>query len=326
MITYNDAEARYNKTKKPPRSKKYNEFQRPLRRVTESWLMLQKDNHSYVYIINGNEVGRFCEPNELGEAEVLVRGLYATFDIQQMHKYTGLYSGQSFETTTGERVQVPYNPFFKGQEKDYSALLTFDKDGKLIVDKSWHCDIYTYKSTEEDKNKRKALKEQLDAFVTLQMFKIGSLRDNATVNEGMGRAFGESELSSSTARSLQLLLAQDVIPTDDPRFMNYFDEVAQNAFNMLASKKIYEYPVPEELNKNGWRSRNLFSIHNYGNDQALKDSAGKLMYEVMDTIVPDELKKSLVANLLKLAGLSKGSQPVAIPQFSVKLPRRYSYG
>ena len=326
MITYNDAEARYNKTKKPPRSKKYNEFQRPLRRVTESWLMLQKDNHSYAYIINGNEVGRFCEPNDLGEAEVLVRGLYATFDIQQMYKYTGLHSGQTFETTTGDRVQVPYNPFFKGQEKDYSALLTFDKDGKLIVDKSWHCDIYTYKSTEEDKNKRKALKEQLDAFVTLQMFKIGSLRDNATVNEGMGRAFGESELSSSTARSLQLLLAQDVIPTDDPRFMNYFDEVAQNAFNMLASKKIYEYPVPEELNKNGWRSRNLFSIHNYGNDQAIKDSAGKLMYEVMDTIVPDELKKSLVANLLKLAGLSKGSQPVAIPQFSVKLPRRYNYG
>jgi hypothetical protein len=94
MITYNDAEARYNKTKKPPRSKKYNEFQRPLRRVTESGLMLQKDNHSYAYIINGNEVGRFCEPNDLGEAEVLVRGLYATFDIQQMYKYTGLHSGR----------------------------------------------------------------------------------------------------------------------------------------------------------------------------------------------------------------------------------------
>jgi hypothetical protein len=326
MITYNDAEARYNKTKKPPRSKKYNEFQRPLRRVTESWLMLQKDNHSYVYIINDKEVGRFCEPNELGESEVLVRGLYATFDIQQMYKYTGLHSGQTFETTTGDRVQVPYNPFFKGQEKDYSALLTFDKDGKLIVAKSWHCDIYTYKSTEEDKNKRKALKEQLDAFVTLQMFKLGSLRDNATVNEGMGRAFGESELSSSTARNLQLFLAQDVIPTDDPIFMACFNDLAQSAFDMLASKKIHEHPVPPELNVNGWRSRNLFSIRNYGNDQALKDSAGKLMYEVMHSIVPDELKKSLVASLLKLAGLSKGSQPVAIPQFSVKLPRRYSYG
>ena len=108
--------------------------------------------------------------------------------------------------------------------------------------------------------------------------------------------------------------------------MSYFDALAQSAFNMLASKKIYEYPVPEELNKNGWRSRNLFSIHNYGDDQSIKDSAGKLMSEVMDSIVPDELKKSLVANLLKLAGLSKGSQPVAIPQFSVKLPRRYSYG
>jgi hypothetical protein len=223
-------------------------------------------------------------------------------------------------------VQVPYNPFFKGQNEDYSAVLTFDKDGKLIVDKSWHCDVFTYKSSEEDKSKRKALKAQLDAFVTLQMFKLGSLIDNATVNESMGRAFGESELPSSTARNLQLFLAEEVVRTDDPSFMNCFNELAQSAFNMLASKKIHDYPVPPELNKNGWRSRNLFAVHNYGDDQALKDSAGKLIREVMDNIVPDELRKSLVASLLKLAGLSKGSQPVAIPQFSAKLPRRYSYG
>ena len=325
MITYNDAEARYNKTKKPPRSKKYNEFQRPLRRVTESGLMLQKDNHSYAYIINGNEVGRFCEPNELGEAEVLVRGLYATFDIQQMYKYTGLHSGQTFETTTGDRVQVPYNPFYKGQDEDYSAVLTFDKDGKLIIDKSWHCDVFTYKSSEEDKSKRKVLKAQLDAFVTLQMFKLGSLMDNATVNESMGRAFGESELDRGTTRDLQNFLQEEVVRTDDPNFMACFNDLAQSAFDMLASKKIHDYPVPPELNKNGWRSRNLFAVHNYGDDQALKDSAGKLIYEVVHNIVPDELKKSLVANLLKLAGLSKGSQRVAIPQFPNKLPAKFSY-
>jgi len=158
------------------------------------------------------------------------------------------------------------------------------------------------------------------------MFKQGSLIDNATVNESMGRAFGESELDRGTARDLQNFLQEEVVRTDDPKFMACFNDLAQSAFDMLASKKIHDYPVPPELNKNGWRSRNLFTIHDYGDDEALKDSAGKLMREVMDNIVPDELRKSLVASLLKLAGLSKGSQPVAIPQFSVKLPRRYSYG
>jgi hypothetical protein len=64
MRTYQEVADLFNKTKKPPRSKKYNENQRPLRRVSESWLMLQKDAHSYVYKINGVEVARFFEPNQ----------------------------------------------------------------------------------------------------------------------------------------------------------------------------------------------------------------------------------------------------------------------
>ena len=66
MRTYQQVADLFNKTKKPPRSKKYNEAQRPLRRVSESHLMLQKDAHSFVYIINGVEIARFFEPNQQG--------------------------------------------------------------------------------------------------------------------------------------------------------------------------------------------------------------------------------------------------------------------
>ena len=43
MISYQQAQHTFENTRKPPRSKKYAENQRPLRRVSESWLMLQKE-------------------------------------------------------------------------------------------------------------------------------------------------------------------------------------------------------------------------------------------------------------------------------------------
>ena len=55
MISYQHAQQLFANTRKPPRSKKYQDNQRPLRRVSESWLMLQQDNHSYAYII---KIGR----------------------------------------------------------------------------------------------------------------------------------------------------------------------------------------------------------------------------------------------------------------------------
>jgi hypothetical protein len=47
------------------------------------------------------------------------------------------------------------------------------------------------------------------------------------------------------------------------------------------------------------------------------------MEDIANSITPDEFKKSLVTRLMKYAQLSKGSQSVALPQFSNKLPRTY---
>jgi len=90
-VSYESAKQQFDSTRKPPRSKKYNENQRPLRRVSEDWLMLQHDAHSYVYKIGCHEVVRVFEPNDQGEYEVAVRGLYGTFDIHQMWKQTRYY-------------------------------------------------------------------------------------------------------------------------------------------------------------------------------------------------------------------------------------------
>ena len=131
--------------------------------------MLQKDPHSYVYKINNVEVVRLFEPNENGDYEVAVRGLYNTFDIHQMWKQTRYWNRMQFTTDKGEQVLVPLNPFYEAQEREFSAFLTFNRSHQLIVDKSWHADIYKRASNSTDKAKRKSIKQQLDAYVTLQI-------------------------------------------------------------------------------------------------------------------------------------------------------------
>jgi hypothetical protein len=315
MITYKQAEATFNKTKKPPRSKKYNEYQRPLRRVSESHLMLQKDAHSYVYKVNGIEVVRVFEPNEQGEYEVAVIGLYGTYDIHLQYKFTGYYTGMGITTTLGDMVRVPLNPYYKDQGKDFSALLTYDSSDQLIVEKSWHADIYRLASDDGDKQTRKDIKAELDAYVTLQMFKLPTLRDNVNLSSSMGKPFGESRLGYAIQDTMRNALRNLPLPLESQSFMQTFDEVAQDCFDMLASKKIYNHDNANLFYKMGnWqRSR----------DPAAADDAQEKADAIVDTITPEEFKKSLVARLMSFAGLSKGTQSIALPQFGKTLPRTY---
>lgn len=314
MRTYQQVAELYNNTKKPPRSKKYADNQRPLRRVSESHLMLQRDNHSYVYKINGCEVARFFDPDEHGNYEVAVRGLYGTYDINLMWKFTGLYNGMQIETSTGDKVRVPFNSNYREQDKDYSAVLTFDKESNLVVEKSWHADIYRLASTNDDKQKRKEIKNQLDAYVTLQLFKLPTLRDNCKPDSSMGRPFGESGLSWSVMGSMQDAMRNLPLPLDSQSFLNTFDKVAQDCYDMLASKKIYNVTDRLFYDTSSWARQR---------DPAKADDAQEKVNDIVASITPEEFKKSLVARLLSFAGLTKGTQSVPLPQFGNTLPRTY---
>lgn len=316
MRTYQQVAELFERTKKPPRSKKYNENQRPLRRVSESWLMLQKDAHSFVYIINGVEVARFYEPNQQGEYEVALRGLYNTNDINLMCRFTGAYNGMSFTTTTGDTVKVPLNPRFKDQDKEFSAFLVMDKSDQLVVEKSWHADIYRLESTSLDKQKRKDIKTELDAYVTLQLFKLPTLKENCQPTDNMGRPFGESNLHYAIQQSMTSAMRSLPLPLESQSFMDSFDKTAQDCFDMLVSKKVYNHDGDGRL---------FYKVRGYyGNAHPdEKADAQEKIDDIADSITPEEFKKSLVARIMGFAGLSKGSQSVALPQFANTLPRTY---
>jgi hypothetical protein len=209
---------------------------------------------------------------------------------------------------------VPLNPYYKDQGKDFSALLTYNSSDQLIVEKSWHADIYRLASDDGDKQTRKDIKKELDAYVTLQMFKLPTLRDNVKLEADMGRPFGESRLGWAIIGSMRDALLNLPLPLESQSFMQTFDEVAQDCFNMLASKKVY--------NTDGNLFYKMSSWHRQ-RDPAAADDAKEQAQDIVAEITADEFKKSLVAKLMSFAGLSKGTQSVALPQFSKTLPRTY---
>lgn len=324
MYNYQHFDNLYNNTRKPPRSKKYAENQRPLRRVPESWLMLQKDANSYVVKINRTEVARYYPPNEQGNYEVAIRGLYATYDIHLMYVFTHIHSCMPLKTTTDEVVRVPLNPYYKDQDQDFSAVLCFNSSDQLVVEESWHSDVYRFASTDEDKAKRKALKAQLEAYITLQMFKLPTLKANVKVDADQGGPFGEEQLNSAVRNELNGLfgaftgdISQVPQALESPRFAQLFDEVSQDAFNMLASKRIYN----EGNGSLFWKAQGYYGTKHPDE----KADAQEKINDIIDAITPDEHKKSLTTRLMKYANLSKGSQKVALPQFSNTLPNRFHF-
>jgi hypothetical protein len=313
MITYEHAKKLFETTKKPPRSKKYSENQRPLRRVQESWLMLEKNNDNYVYKINGSEVATLYPPNEQGEHEVGLRWNGRSLDLPLMHKYVGVYHAFGVETTEGNRVVVPLNPCYDRETEKFSAFLTFNSSHKLIVEKSKHYPVFILKSTGEDKAKRQKLKKDLEAYITLQMFKLASLKNNCNATERQGRPFGESGLSYGMRAKMQEFLRQDVLPLESQEFAMAFDEVAQHSFNMLASKRMWN------------TNSSMFNDWRWRNDPALKSDALEMRQDIIKAITEDDMKNSLVTELLSLANLKAGSEDVPLPQFADKLPRKYFY-
>lgn len=309
-ITYQQVEEKFNSIKKPPRSKKYADNQRPLRRVSEDWLMLQKDPHSYVFKLCSREAVRFFEPETSDKYQVALRGMHNTYDEQQMYRYTGFYSGMKLPTIHGTEVKVPLNPLFKDQGKDFSAVLTFTNAGLLIPEESWHADIYMLRSTDDDKDKRKKLKSDLEAYITLQQFKLPTLKENCKLSARNGRPFGYSAISSGAQAKMHVFLNQDALPLDLPEFAIVFDEVAQGCFSTLASKRVYN--SNRRLLYAGWNS-------NPSDEADKREQAEDIAHE----ITPEEFKESLTNTLLRMAGISKGSSSVALPQFANKLPRKY---
>jgi hypothetical protein len=321
MRTYESALEHYENSRAPKRSekwKKYGDNPRYLRGVSNWHKGIHKEDATgaIYYRLYNTDIAKFYPP--LNDGTRKVEMVYYSSQLTNLFMYDYDLNYYYQTTTEDKQVVVPYvQPSHNDSEP--SATLWVTAEGKLILDKSKHKDIYTYRSSAEDKQKRKDFKTKLDTLLTLAMFRLDEYKDHATFKDDYGAPFGTTHKEPvfiedyrrwvSSAGDAEL----DVI---NPHFVNYFLELGQGVMDVLASHRIYNY-VPEG---DRWAG-SLF--HTWGKKPEEIDANNLKMREICNAITADEFKKSLTNRVLDISGIKTGTVKTPWGQFKDSIPRRW---
>jgi len=322
MRTYEEAVAHYEKCKSPTRSAKWlamPDKPRYLRNVSADHMGIHKTDEGAIYYrLYNTNVAIFYPPEANGDRKVVTNFYNSQTTSIFMYENNLHYYEQV--TTDGKQVKVPYVSSWDRDKQQHtpSAVLYFDSNNKLIVERSHHKDIYTFKSSAEDKEKRKEFKKKVDVLMTLAMFRLPEYRANVTVEQTLGEPFGtqyrNKPQSIDDFEHTVNKLGADA--TEHPEYIQHFLDMGQAVFNILASKKVYSH-IPEGERWEG----SLFRTWNLTTEQ--KEELKKQQDAIIDQVTAEEFKKSLTTRLLEIASLKTGSVKTPWGQFMDTIPRKY---
>lgn len=321
MRTYEEAVAHYNNSKAPSRSKKWlamPDSPRYLRNVGADHMGIHKTSDGAIYYrLYNTNVATFYPPETNGDRKVVMH--YYNSQTTSIFMYEQGLNYHDLTTTEGKQVRVPYVASWdRANGNNPSATLWFNQDGLLIVDKSQHKDIYTLKSSAEDKQRRKEFKAKLDTLMTLAMFRLPEYRANVEIKEELGQPFGTAWRNApiEISRFEETVRSVGEANTEHPEYIQAFLEMGQSVFDILASHRVYKH-IPEGER---WAGQ-LFRM--WGKSDEQKADTIKKQHEIAGEVTAEEFKKSLTTRLLEIAGLKSGSVKTAWGQFPDTIPRKY---
>jgi len=324
MISYDQALAVYNKAKAPKRSKPWlamPDNARYLKDVGATHYAIHKKADGTIYFrLYSTNIATFFPPNENGEYRVDVT--YAnTQTTSRFMWWWGLHY-HTLDTTCGKRVAVPYVSDVWGVNAPPTATLLFDASGKLILDKSWHREIYTKVASPEDKAKRAHLRKGVESLLTLNEFRLQSFKEGVTLDSNLGRPFGTGyrnqphgiDLLASHIKGALRVVDLEHFDFNDNQFIEVFMNAGQDVFNVLASRRVYNAQLF------GWISAWNKS---QAEIRALEQERFMKQQPFIDSITHEDLTKSFTTLLLKFFNIKVGSDLKDWGQFPNKLPNKW---
>jgi len=321
MSTYEEALQHYERSKAPKRSAKWAKYPDNPRYLAgvSNWhkgIHRQEATGAIYYRLYNTNVAKFYPPLPDGTRKVEMT--YYSSQLTNIFMWDFGLNFYNQVTTEGKQVCVPYvQPPYNSPEP--TATLWLTSEGKLIIDKSKHLDIYTYRSSAEDKQTRKDFKTKLDTLVTLAMFKLEEYKANATLQNDYGAPFGTQYREPSSIQDYRRWVNSTEgaeLDVDNPHYVQYFLDLGQGVMDVLASKRVYTY-VPEGSRWGG----TLFGV--WGKTQEQRDADNLKMREICNEITADEFKKSLTNRVLEISGIKTGTVKTPWGQFKDSIPRKW---
>jgi hypothetical protein len=325
MKSYNEALSHYNSIKKPPRAKNWQTGAmphngRPLRRTGDTHMAIHmRDDGVIYYRLYDTHVATFYPP----QADGTERRTFKFVATQTTTTFMFDYGLHTWEVTMDDdtKAHIPYVSNGGWRENDkLTADLTFNANNQVIRSRSSHQDVYTMVSNDEDKAKRKELRDKVEHLITLSLFKLPHLKEDATVEAAWGQPFGTSYRNAPReVEDLKQYIGLRGIDIDDTIFVGKFMDSLQGAFNLYASKVCYDAELFD------WG--NFWSIADQTKRQEAERQYKMEQEEARFAKVADidekAFKKSLTNMLLSASNIKTGSVRKPWGQFMPKLPRKW---
>ena len=325
MKSYQQALEHYNSINKPPRAKKWQadampDNGKPLRRTGDTHMAIHMRNDGVIYYrLYDTHVATFYPPQQYGEERRTFKYVATQTTTTFMFDY-GLHTWEvSMEDGTKARIPYVSNGGWRENNK-LTADLVFNKYGQVIRSLSSHQDVYTMVSNDEDKAKRKELRDKVEHLITLAMFKMPQLKEDVTLEESWGQPFGTAYRNAPReVEHLKQYLGNHELDINDDVFVSMFMESLQSAFNLYASKLCYEADL--------FRWGSFYRIEDPAQRQQAerqyKMEQEEARFAKVAEIDEKAFKKSLTNMLLSACNIKTGSVKKPWGQFMPKLPSRW---
>jgi hypothetical protein len=240
--SYEDAHKLFEKTAKPRGKDWTDTAERPLYNArSHHYRLVQRwDGDAYDVVLYATPMARYFRPEDDGKRVVCYDGhdgktasndfRWQVLGIGWLPKYT---------TTEGVEVCVPVGGGHgvRWDGRDWAAKLVFNKAGKLLVEESDHCQMYQRISNEDDKERRKALKERIANVVLLTMMRLPEIRRSAEYDQTAARPFKGAQDNWRTSDAVKAIVRDPETAT--PQQYEAFFQMAQKVFDVRISKRAY---------------------------------------------------------------------------------------
>jgi hypothetical protein len=315
ITSYEQAKKWFDKTPKPPRSKKWSDHERPLKNVASWQYRLERgagDAYFDVCLYHTKMI-RYMKPDQFGYRLVYIRG----YDSMTSRKFLArnipnTYGGQvaSYMGDDDKHYVVPFNhhvhyhytrdhPEINHSGMLFSAMLKFSPTGRLVVSESDHIPVHKQVVSDERKQERAAFRKQIKTLKLLALYRLETYRANASWCEVVPFKIS---IAASEINNLKRTLRISEINDEIELILN---EVGQAVFDNLYSTY---------LTTNDLIVGNRWSI----NGQSLRDSPQALASNITDK----QFLAALERALLKAVSLDTPDKLEALPKFA-GLPRKF---
>jgi hypothetical protein len=301
---YAEAKRWWDTHPKPPRSKRWEDYQRPLYNTASKHYRLETMSpDEYIDVVLYHTVmARYYKPTPDGKQRRLYVGNDTITSRSFMCDVVGVNPWGNAEHTSDGRVVVApiyWRSFMSDGGHEFSADFMFDADNKLIVNESQHTKHWRRVSNEDDKAKRADIREMFSIYLDLAMLRLPEFEANVDIDQSAGRPFSgnDSWNDNQGVHAMYEAMLKGELPEQVD--IEKFFEVARSAFNTLASKRAYNQ---DGFKMNSW----------YAKKQGIAPST---YADLEKPVTGADLRKALEGKVLKICGANKQTGHLPIPQF-----------